>query len=429
MEAVLPRGRIRVTGVIENSAWRERYEAQKRARAARMEQAQRERYEARQQRKAEKEQRKEARTQAKVRDKMLRETYKQLGISEDYISTKQSQIDAARANNPTSGREGSLGRLQTQEQVAMGAGGSAAADQREMRGLGKDIALTAGGAIIAAGGGLEAIAAPIIGQTAFAAIMDAIGMIAGASFFGPAVAVGTIAILTRKLMKKAKARRANQADQSQKLDDYQADLDNFKKQLDAVQQELISSQDMMVAKYNSMKKGEFNAYLKSYIADLLKSAGLTADKEATSEAAAKITSQIAGQGSQPDKEDSELKQETPEQETPSQETPEQEAPSQETPEQETPSQDLPEQESPEQGNVELGGQEREVEVAEETPTVEAVSLAELETAKDEMIAEGLIENPAEKEAQIQEQIRRLEEERVKAENQLSIEDRNQERGD
>ena len=105
MEAVLPRGRIRVTGVIENVAWRERHEAQKRARAARVEDpAKKARIEARQQakeaRKAEREARKQARIQERIRTQMLRETYKQLGIEEGYIGNKQSQIDAARANNP-----------------------------------------------------------------------------------------------------------------------------------------------------------------------------------------------------------------------------------------------------------------------------------------------------------------------------------------
>lgn len=457
MNANLQDGKIKVTGVVENVAWRERHEAQKKARAERNNDPEfRAKYEARQEAKRKKEEsreaEKEARIQARVREKTLHETYKQLGIGADYIQMKQAQIDAAKAKNPTTSQQnGSLGRLKTQEQVAMGAGGSAAADQREMRGLGKDIAITAGGAVIAAAGGLEAIATPIIGAAAYESIIAAVGAVAGASFFGPAVALGTIAILTRKFMKKAKARRANQADQAQKLDDFQADLDNFKKQLDAVQNTLVSNQDMLVEKYKSMKKGQFNAYLKGYIAELLKTSGLTADNEAVNEAAEKISQGIEAENkqeepkpeteekeedSEPEKEEAE--KEEPENEEPAKENPEAEAPNAEAPEQET---QAPEVQEPAQGEEkpaqeteapvidegDLSGPDepdQEVAPATEESAVSSISAEELAAEKDAMMAEGLIERPEEKQAQIQEQIRRAEEERAR-EQQREVEDKSE----
>ena len=457
MNANLQDGKIKVTGVVENVAWRERHEAQKKARAERNNAPEfRAKYEARQEAKRKKEEsreaEKEARIQARVREKTLHETYKQLGIGADYIQMKQAQIDAAKAKNPTTSQQnGSLGRLKTQEQVAMGAGGSAAADQREMRGLGKDIAITAGGAVIAAAGGLEAIATPIIGAAAYESIIAAVGAVAGASFFGPAVALGTIAILTRKFMKKAKARRANQADQAQKLDDFQADLDNFKKQLDAVQNTLVSNQDMLVEKYKSMKKGQFNAYLKGYIAELLKTSGLTADNEAVNEAAEKISQGIEAENKQEEpkpepeekEEDSEPEKEEPEKEQPAkedagEEKTEAEAPNAEAPEQET---QAPEVQEPAQGE-EKPAQETEAPVidegdlsgpdepdqenapATEESAVSSISAEELAAEKDAMMAEGLIERPEEKQAQIQEQIRRAEEERAR-EQQREVEDKSE----
>ena len=400
----LPQGRVKVTGVIENQAWRERHEAQKKARAARMQDpAFRAKYEARKEAQRQREEAQENAKQAKiaerVREKMLHETYKQLGIEENYIQNKQAEIDAARAKNP-SAPAGSLGRLKTQEQVAKGAGGAAAADGREMRGFGKDIALTAGSAAIAAAGGLEAVAAPIIGEAAFAAIMDTIGVVAGASFFGPAVAIGTIAILTRKMMKKAKARKANQADQSQKLDDWQADLDLFKKQLDTVQSQLVASQDDLVKKYQSMKKGEFNAYLKGYISELLAAAGLTADKEAAEAGVENMIGSIEAQAKQqeeqadaPEAEEAEANQEEPEQAEANQEEPEQEEPSVEMPEQDTPVVEEP-----------------EAVMEDLAPSTTSDLAAEIAAERDAMINEGVIENPAEKAAQIQEQIQRMQQE-------------------
>ena len=427
MNADLPSGKIKVTGVIENQSWRERHEAQKRARAERIKDpALRAKYEARQQAKAAREEEHEAqveaRIQERVRAKMLHETYKQLGIEEGYIENKQAQIDAARAKNP-SVPAGTLGRLQTQEQVAMGAGGSAAADQREMRGLGKDIVMTAGTATIAAAGGLEAVAVPIIGEAAFAGIMEAVGMIAGASFLGPAVAIGTIAILTRKLMKKAKSRRANQADQSQKLDDYQADLDNFKKQLDTVQSQLLASQDQMVEKYKTMKKGEFNAYLKNYIADLLKSAGLTADAEATNEAAQKIAGQVESAAGPT----AEAEGEGPNAGEASEVVSEGVGPETEAPEVEAP--EGPEVEEPEGPAVEGVETAPEDESEIDGPVATAITAEEIAAEKDAMMAEGLIENQAEKDAQIQERIRQLAAEKAKAESQAAMEENVARRGE
>ena len=410
MVLTLPQGRVKVTGVIENQSWRERHEAQKRARAERLKDPTlRAKYEARQEAKRQREEAQEnakkAKIAARVREKMLHETYKQLGIEADYIQNKQAEIDAARAKNP-SAPAGSLGRLKTQEQVAKGAGGAAAADGREMRGLGKDIAITAGSAAIAAAGGLEAVATPIIGEVAFAAIMDAIGLVAGASFFGPAVAIGTIAILTRKMMKKAKARKANQADQSQKLDDWQADLDLFKKQLDTVQSQLVASQDMLVEKYQSMKKGQFNAYLKGYISELLAAAGLTADKEA---AEAGVENMIGSIEEQANKQEEASAPET--------DAPEAEGSHPDEPAQEDPSVGEPEPTTP-------SGEEMEetIELDEfEAPTISAISLDEITAEKEEMMAEGLIENPAEKEAQIQEQIQRMKQEEQVKTNELHSE--------
>ena len=417
MSVSLPDGRIKVIGATENQSWRERHEAQKRARAERIKDpALRARYEARQQekaaREAEREAQKEARIQERVREKILHETYKQLGIEEDYIQNKQAQIDAAKANNPRSSEGGSLGRLQTQEQVAMGAGGSAAADGKEMRGIGKDIALTAGGAIITAAGGLEAIATPLIGEAAFAAMVEAIGMIASASFFGPAVAIGTIAILAKKLLKKSKARTANQADQAQKLDDWQKELDTFKKQLDTVQSQLLASQDEMVAKYKTMKKGEFNAYLKSHVAKLLKEAGLTAEAEATNEAAQKIAEQVeaeadnAAENSGPEAEGEGLNSEA------SEATAEGAGQEEEAPE-------GPKSE----GMVEPTGVEADGGVYENgeekpAPVIKTLSEEELAAEIQSMRDEGIIENPEEKDSQIQEQIRRLAEEKQKTESQI-----------
>ena len=406
----LPQGRVKVTGVIENQAWRERHEAQKKARAARMQDpAFRAKYEARKEAQRQREEAQENAKQAKiaerVREKMLHETYKQLGIEENYIQNKQAEIDAARAKNPVN-PAGSLGSVQRKEQIAKGAGGAAAADGREMRGFGKDIALTAGSAAIAAAGGLEAVAAPIIGEAAFAAIMETIGVVAGASFFGPAVAIGTIAILTRKMMKKAKARKANQADQSQKLDDWQADLDLFKKQLDTVQSQLVASQDMLVEKYQSMKKGEFNAYLKSYISELLAAAGLTADKEAAEAGVENMIGSIEAQAN---------KQE--EASAPETDAPEAKGSQPDEPAQEDPSVGEPEQTTP-------GGEEMEetIELDEfEAPTISAISLDEITAEKEEMMAEGVIENLAEKEAQIQEQIQRMKQEEQVKTNELHSE--------
>ena len=480
MEAVLPRGRIRVTGVIENVAWRERHEAQKRARAARVEDpAKKARIEARQQakeaRKAEREARKQARIQERIRTQMLRETYKQLGIEEGYVGNKQSQIDAARSNNPNA-PAGSLGRLRTQEQVALGAGGAAAADQREMRGLGKDIAVTAGTAAIAAAGGLEAVATPIIGAAAYEAIMGVVASITGSTLFIPAVAICSVAILAKKLIKKAKARRANQADQAQKLDGWQEELDNFKKQLEAVQGQLSIDQEMMVQKYQSMKKGEFNAFLKEYISSLLQSSGLIADGAAKSQAVQEISQEIeaSAAGAAKEEKEPEAEEETekgegepeaeaedaPEQET---EQPE-EAPTSQNPDGpvvEEPEMDggsapdAPEEVAP---NIQEPGMDEpsmptvqeveaptiekpevaesaapanaESEMAEpemgevEAPSVSSISLEEIAAAKEEMMSEGLIENPAEKEAQIQAQIRHMQEEKAKADHSIEMDGSN-----
>jgi hypothetical protein len=324
-----------------------------------------------------------------------------------------------------------------------------------MRGLGKDIAITAGGAVIAAAGGLEAIATPIIGAAAYESIIAAVGAVAGASFFGPAVALGTIAILTRKFMKKAKARRANQADQAQKLDDFQADLDNFKKQLDAVQNTLISNQDMLVKKYKSMKKGQFNAYLKGYTAELLKTSGLTADNEAVNEAAEKISQGIEAENQQeepkqePEKEEAEKEEpekEEPENEEPTKEdageekTEENSAPEENKPTEQSQSEnesaepDAPAAENPQQeaqapviDEGDLSGPDepdQENAPATEESAVSSISAEELAAEKDAMMAEGLIERPEEKQAQIQEQIRRAEEERAR-EQQREVEDKSE----
>ena len=52
------------------------------------------------------------------------------------------------------------------------------------------------------------------------------------------------------------------------------------------------------------------------------------------------------------------------------------------------------------------------------------SAVNVKAAKEEMMSEGLIENPAEKEAQIQAQIRHMQEEKAKADHSIEMDGSN-----
>ena len=216
------------------------------------------------------------------------------------------------------------------------------------------------------------------------------------------------------MMKKAKARKANQADQSQKLDDWQADLDLFKKQLDTVQSQLVASQDMLVEKYQSMKKGQFNAYLKDYISKLLAAAGLTADKEAAEAGVENMIGSIEAQAKQqeeqpdaPEAEETEANQGESEQSEANQEEPEQEEPSAEIPEQDTPV-----------------AEESEAVIEGVAPSITSDLDVEIAAEREAMINEGVIENSAEKAAQIQAQIRHMKEEKAKTDPSIEMDGSN-----
>lgn len=431
MNANLQDGKIKVTGVVENVSWRERHEAQKKARAERMNDPElRAKYEARKKAKEDREKERadaaKAKTEERVRRKVIAETYKALGIEEEYIENQKAWI-AAQENANKYGTDdlSAADHLKRTKAIAAGAGKAVGADKKAKRNAVLDFLSGLAGESSFAGATTKV--AGIGGSVAGAAIAGPIGAAIGAAAASMAANLIRLAVGNNK---KDKMIDSNMADQADKLETLKTELADFEKNVNALIADVESMMPEIVEKYNSTKKADFNKYLSTTLSGLFEKHHLSSEN--AKNAIGKINPQ--------EKPENEEEQEKPEKETeePAQENPEAEAPNAEAPEQET---QAPEVQEPAQGEEkpaqeagapvidegDLSGPDepdQEVAPTNEESTVSSISAEELAAAKDEMMADGLIERPEEKQAQIQEQIRRMEEEKAKQQ-ELEIESKSE----
>ena len=335
MEAVLPNGRFKVVGVMENPYWRERYEAQKAARAERRREKEaraQERQEAKearaQERLAAKEARANEKLQAKIRKNLLTETYKMLGMPEDHIEQQKAWIAEQEAKNRyANGNLSAADHLKRTQSIAAGAGRAAGADKRgkkeivldfigdavgegSFKGLAKKVG-TLGGA----GAGMY-----FFGSTGVAFSLGATAVTLGAAALGGIIGglCVTVPLALISLTRKGKSMEGNLADHAEKLDTYKQELAEFETKINNLVARFEADQPMLMEKSKSMKKGEFNTYLSSYISSLLSEYGLTqADIQ-------KAAENINGQEQEEKKEGEEPEQETPEEKAEDEKTEEKE---------------------------------------------------------------------------------------------------------
>lgn len=212
----------------------------------------------------------------RVRRKMIGEVYHQLGITDAYIAKKKAWLDKQRRKNPEASDSGKtlVETINEQQKVAGGAGGSANADRGEILSNGKKIVEKVAPAAVLAMGGVEVVGPAVLGEATYAFVAKHIAALTAAPFFGPAVLAGTVGILLYKIIKKAKSRKANFADQSQKLDDFEKDLKELVEQLDRIQVRLEQDHDMVFERYMAYKNGEinkkdFDKFVSDYTSSLL----------------------------------------------------------------------------------------------------------------------------------------------------------------
>ena len=452
MNANLQDGKIKVTGVVENVSWRERHEAQKKARAERMNDPElRAKYEARKKAKEDREKERaeaaKAKTEERVRRKVIAETYKALGIEEEYIENQKAWI-AAQENANKYGTDdlSAADHLKRTKAIAAGAGKAVGADKKAKRNAVLDFLSGLAGESSFAGATTKV--AGIGGSVAGAAIAGPIGAAIGAAAASMAANLIRLAVGNSK---KDKMIDSNMADQADKLETLKTELADFEKNVNALIADVESMMPEIVEKYNSTKKADFNKYLSTTLSGLFEKHHLSSEnaknaigkinpqeKPENEEEQEKPENENAEQVENETEEPANEEQSEKETEEPSQENPEAEAPNAEAPEQET---QAPEVQEPAQGE-EKPAQETEAPVIDEgdlsgpdepdqsvrptneESTVSSISAEELAAAKDEMMADGLIERPEEKQAQIQEQIRRMEEEKAKQQ-ELEIESKSE----
>ena len=212
----------------------------------------------------------------RVRRKMIGELYYQLGITDEYVAKKKAWLDKQRRKNPEASDSGKtlVETIDEQQKVAGGAGGSANADRREVISNGKEIVAKVAPAAVLAMGGMEVIGPAVLGEAAYATVAGAVASITAAPFFGPVVLAETVGVLLYKIIKKAKSRKANLADQAQKLDDFEKDLKELVAQLQVLQARLDKDHDMvyeqfMAYKNGDIKKKDFDAFVADYTASIL----------------------------------------------------------------------------------------------------------------------------------------------------------------
>ncbi len=300
MEAALPTGRIKVKSIVPNAPVKFMHDAQKEEKIKKLKDAKLQaKYEARKQaREAKIAQKNAIAEQAlkdRVRKKMIAEAYSQMGIPIEYIEQQKKVIEEMQKNLPDFSKMTPQQRYQYQMNITKGLAGSAGADKKEIR----NTAISAGmdGARAVAGGVLDVI-------QNFSGALMAIPFV-GPAFYGISALLGL-----RKCFKKNKMRNGNLADEAKNLEEAKVMLAELETQLKAVSEKLIADHEMMLNKYKTMKRSEFNAELKTYITKLLSDKGLinSVNKEQVEETLKNDMEAVAGVAGQ----ESQVKSDEPE---------------------------------------------------------------------------------------------------------------------
>ncbi len=388
MEQVLPNGKVKVTGAVANEEWRKKHEEAKKKREERWKNNPqlREKYEERKKEREEAQQQRDAQEKAaleqRIRKKMIAEMNEQFGIEDDYIEQKKAAIAKIKEENPyLNGQRSIIDEARDKENALLGDYRAAGADKRGIKQEKWGILRT---------------------------ILEIVGAIPNP--IGTILKIISIPFAMVNIKRKEKSYDSNMAKTAEALPEWEAAVLKIEKELNAVATRMQADEPMMVEKYKTMKKEDFNLYLKGYVAGILKEMGLATEK--SNEILKEMNQQIKNKAGdqQEEKEEGEEKQEAeePAKEEPEKETEEPEKDpeekGEETPESgeeekenEQPTEDVEEKEESEQGAEEPVKEEPEQEVEE--PVKEEPEQVVEEPAKEE--PEQVVEEPAKEEPEIQ----------------------------
>lgn len=400
MEQVLPDGKVKVTGVAVNEAWRQKHEEAKRKREERWKNNPRlrEKYEARKKEREQAQQLEESQDKAlveeRVRKKMIAEMYELFGFSEEYVEQQKNKMEEFKNK---ADRKTDMDVYMELAADADNEQANAATNKKEAELL---TPLSIGGQVVGLAGtaaGFAGVGGVAIGATA----LTLSGLLTGV---GAILTLISLPFAIKSIKKKLANMNRSEAVTANKRDAQMEQWNVIQKKLDATVVELQASEPMLVEKYKTMKKEDFNLYLKGYVASVMKKVGLSNDKvnEAVKiieeNAKNQINKQPETEKQEENKGGEEKTEEEPEQ---TEEKPEKDGSEQENePEEkegEKPTEEVEEKEEPEQTAEEPAKEEPE-QTAEEPAKEEPEQTAE-EPVKEE--PEQIAEEPAKEEPEQQ----------------------------
>jgi len=405
MEQVLPDGKVKVTGVAVNEAWRQKHEEAKRKREERWKNNPRlrEKYEARKKEREQAQQLEESQDKAlveeRVRKKMIAEMYELFGFSEDYVEQQKNKMEEFKNK---ADRKTDMDVYMELAADADNEQANAATNKKEAELL---TPLSIGGQVVGLAGtaaGFAGVGGVAIGATA----LTLSGLLTGV---GAILTLISLPFAIKSIKKKLANMNRSEAVTANKRDAQMEQWNVIQKKLDATVVELQASEPMLVEKYKTMKKEDFNLYLKGYVASVMKKVGLSNDKvnEAVKIIEENAKNQVNKQpetekqeenkgGEEKTEEEPEQTEEKPEKDGSEQENePEEkegEQPTEEVEEKEEPEQtaEEPTKEEPEQTAEEPAKEEPEQQVENEQP--ETVQVSEAEQQEEIQVEAVPVEN-------------------------------------
>ncbi len=276
-----------IVGIIENESYQEKYAKIKKARFEKVKDpALKAKYQAKWEAEVEAENQRQAREDAKiserVRKKVLLETYRQFGISEEELVEKLKKATEMQNKVKDFNKLSPGERLKYEEQIVTGLSGAAKADGKEALGLAGEVIAGVGGVAITAAGGIGVVGPAVLGPALYGEIAAAVIAINAIPFVGQGLAVAMMVPLIVKILKKRKAKAGNIADESKNLDEYMQDLKKYAAQLAAIKDRLERDQAMLIEKYKTLPRKlnksaraqnpnlkTFDEFLKEYVSEML----------------------------------------------------------------------------------------------------------------------------------------------------------------
>ena len=209
----------------------------------------------------------------KIRKKIISGTYKSFGKTSDYLNLAQQRLDELEKNKKL--ESGKIGDFL------------------------KGVAVDAGKQFVSVGLPTGSITKLFDGG-ALVAINEISKLPFGAIF---AVGLGALAVQKIAQFEKFKKNDLNVNDSSK----IEQDIKNFTEQLNTVKNQLETDEPELIKKFKSMKRLEFNKYLKTYVAQVLEKHGFSKSSVSSGEvekASAKLDAKLAQHSEITDKENS-----------------------------------------------------------------------------------------------------------------------------